>query len=101
MTPVVMDYRTDNYEWKNDSITGWDEHRTFELKVANYRSMPVKVEIRRNFPVTTWEIENRDDWNNYSKVDADTVQYMLDLSPNGQKIITYDVTWHMGSRGSK
>jgi hypothetical protein len=34
-------------------------------------------------------------------VDADTVQYTLDLPPNGRKVITYNVTWHQGSRGSK
>ena len=98
--PTLMDYRTDNYEWKDDRITGWDEHRTFEIQVANYRAMPVKVEVRRNFPVKSWEIENSDDSGGYKKVDADTVQYSLDLTPNGQKIIKYDVTWHMGSRGN-
>jgi len=99
--PTVMDYRTDNYEWKNDRITGWDEHRTMKVEVANYRRMPVRVEVRRNFPVTSWALENSTDQDRYEKVDADTVQYTLDLDPNGQKVITYDVTWHMGSRGSK
>ncbi|MCJ7499792.1 DUF4139 domain-containing protein [bacterium] len=99
--PTTMDYRTDNYEWKDDLITGWDEHHTVEVKVANYRAMAVKVEVRRNFPVTAWELENNGDPGRYEKVDADTVQYSLDLAPNGRKTITYDVTWHMGSRGSK
>ncbi len=99
--PTLMDYRTDNYEWKNDRITGWDEHRTVEIKVANYRAMPVKVEIRRNFPVTAWELENTGDPGRYEKVDADTVQYTVELPPNGRKVINYDMTWHKGSRGSK
>lgn len=99
--PVLMNYRTDNYEWKDDRITGWDEHRTFEVKVANYRPMPVKVEVRRNFPVKAWQLENTGDPGRYEKVDADTVQYTLDLPANGEKVITYDVTWHMGSRGSR
>jgi hypothetical protein len=99
--PTLMDYRTDNYQWKNDRITGWDEHRTVEIKVANYRSMLVKVEIRRNFPVTAWELENTGDAGRYEKVDADTVQYTLELPPNSRKTITYDITWHKGSRGNK
>jgi hypothetical protein len=99
--PTLMTYRTDNYEWRSDSITGWDEHHTVEIDVVNYRTMPVKVEIRRNFPVTSWELENSGDPGSYKKVDADTVQYDLDLPPNGRKTITYDVTWHMGSRGNK
>jgi len=99
--PKLMDYRTDNYEWKDDRITGWDEHRTMKVEVANYRDMPVKVEVRRNFPVTAWELENDGDPGHYEKVDADTVQYTLELPPNGRKVVTYDVTWHMGSRSSK
>jgi hypothetical protein len=98
---ALMDYRTDNYEWAKDRITGWDEHRTVEIKIANYRAMPVKVEVRRNFPVTAWELENNSDPGRYEKVDADTVQYTLELPPNGRKTITYDVTWHKGSRGNK
>lgn len=99
--PTLMGIKTDNYEWRNDRITGWDEHRTVEVKVANYRARPVSVEIRRNFPVKVWELENTGDPGLYEKVDADTVQYTVDLSPNGEKVITYDVTWHMGSRGNR
>ena len=99
--PTLMDYRTDNYEWKDDLITGWDEHRTVRIKIANYRGMPVKIEIRRNFPVTAWQLDSNSDPDRYKVVDADTVQYTLDLPPNGRKVITYNVTWHQGSRGSK
>ncbi|MDF1536986.1 MAG: hypothetical protein P1S46_10910, partial [bacterium] len=76
--PTLMDYRTDNYEWHTDSITGWDEHRTVRVEVANYRDIPVKIEVRRNFPVTSWELENSGDSGRYEKVDADTVQYELE-----------------------
>ena len=99
--PTLMDYRTDNYEWKDDLITGWDEHRTVRIKIANYRGMPVKIEIRRNFPVTAWQLDSNSDPDRYKVVDADTVQYTLDLPPNGRKVITYNVTWHQGSRGNK
>jgi hypothetical protein len=63
--------------------------------------MPVKIEIRRNFPVTAWQLDSNSDPDRYKEVDADTVQYTLDLPPNGRKVITYNVTWHQGSRGSK
>ena len=99
--PTLMDYRTDNYEWRDDLITGWDEHRTVRIKIANYRAMPVKIEIRRNFPVTAWQLDSNSIPDRYKEVGADTVQYTLDLPPNGRKIITYDVTWHKGSRGNK
>jgi hypothetical protein len=101
VTPVVMNYRTDNYEWHKDSITGWDEHRTVKVEVANYRDIPVKVEVRRNFPVTSWKLENSGDTGQYEKVDADTVQYELELPAHGKKSFSYDVVYHQGSRASK
>jgi hypothetical protein len=99
--PTLMGYRTDNYEWHNDSITGWDEHRTVRVDVANYRDMPVKIEVRRNFPVTSWNLENRGETGRYEKVDADTVQYKLELPAHGRKSFTYDVVYHKGSRGRR
>ena len=99
--PVLMEYRTDNYEWYSESIRGWDEHRTYEVEVANYREIPVRVEIRRNFPVTAWKLENSGNGGRYEKIDADTVQYVMELEPNERRVFSYDVTWHMGSRANR
>jgi len=97
--PVVMGYSTDNYEWHNDNIRGWDEHHNVKVEVANYRDIPVKVEVRRNFPVTTWKLSNEGDYGNYEKVDKDTVQYTMELPPHSKKVFSYSVTLHKGSRG--
>ncbi len=99
--PVVMDYRTDNYEWHKDSITGWDEHRTVKVEVANYRDIPVKVDVRRNFPVNSWELKNSGDTGRYEKVDSDTVQYEIELPAHGKKSFNYDVVYHQGSRANR
>jgi hypothetical protein len=101
VTPTVMDYRTDNYKWHKDSITGWDEHRTVKVEVANYRDIPVKVEVRRNFPVTSWKLENSGDTGRYEKVDSDTVQYEIELPAHGKKSFSYDVVYHQGSRANR
>ncbi|GBE16151.1 hypothetical protein BMS3Abin14_02231 [bacterium BMS3Abin14] len=98
---ILMDYRTDKYEWKDDSITGWDEHRTVKVKADNYRDTPVLVEIRRNFPVKAWELENGGSHGRYEKVDADTVQYTMELDSHESRIFKYDVIWHRGSRGNR
>jgi hypothetical protein len=98
---ILMDYRTDNYEWMNEAITGWDEHRTVKIEVANYRGMPVQVEVRRNFPVTAWKLDNEGDTGRHEKVDADTVQYTLDLDTRSKKTFIYSVTLHRGSRGNR
>ena len=96
-----MDYRTDNYEWHKDSITGWDEHRTVKVEVANYRDIPVKVDVRRNFPVNSWELKNSGDTGRYEKVDSDTVQYEIELPAHGKKSFNYDVVYHQGSRANR
>lgn len=99
--PILMKYSTDNYEWKDDRITGWDEHRTYEIQVANYRATPVNIEVRRNFPVKSWQLENSDYGGTFEKIDADTVQYDLVLTANSKETIKYDVTWYMGSRANR
>ena len=98
---TLMNYRTDNYEWKDDSITGWDEHLTVQVEAGNYRNSPAQVEIRRNLPVRVWELENEGDPGRYEKVDADTIQYTINLNALEKKTFTYRVTLHRGSRGSK
>ena len=44
-----MEEKTDNYRFDNKGgINGWDEIRTFKLEIKNTRSLPVKIEIKRN-----------------------------------------------------
>jgi hypothetical protein len=99
--PTLMEYTTDNYEWHDTAITGWDEHRTWRVEVANYRDIPVKVEIRRNFAGTVWTLSNEGDYGAYEKVDADTVQYTLELPPNARKVFTYRHDLRTGSRANR
>jgi len=98
VTPTLMDYTTDNYEWKDGSITGWDEYHTVKMELANYRDIPVRIEVRRNFPVASWEISHEGDPGKFEKVDRDTVQYTIELPPHGRSQFTYKVVLHRGSR---
>jgi hypothetical protein len=100
VTPTLMDYSTDNYEWKGDRITGWDEHHTVKMELVNYRNIPVKMEVRRNFPVASWEISHEGSPGKFEKVDRDTVQYTIELPPHGRSQFTYKVALHRGSRES-
>jgi len=99
LTPMA--FSTDNYEWDHESIVGWDEHWTWRVKAANFRDVAARLEIRRSFPVTSWELETAGEHGAYERVDADTVQYTLDLPPNARREFTYTVTLHMGSRGRR
>ena len=96
--PLLMDYRTDNYDWKNDQITGFDEHTANKVEVANNLTIPVKVEVRRNFRGSRWELENEGDQGKFEKIDADTVQYTLELPPGAKKTFSYRLHLHTGSR---
>lgn len=96
-----LDLATDNYEWRDDQVTGWDEHRTFRVKAANFRDVPAKIELRRSFPTTAWRLSHEGDHGAFEKVDADTVQYTLELPPNARRTFTYRVTLHTGTRAGR
>ncbi len=98
---VPMDLETSNYDWYQESITGWDETWTIRAKVANFRDVPARMELRRTLPVTSWELVNEGDFGVYEKIDADTVQYVIDLPANTRREFTYRVTLHKGSRGQR
>lgn len=105
--PELMDYSTENYEWRKyspqgrntEEITGFDQRKTFRVEAMNSQPVPARVEIRRNFTETPkWEISSKGDYGAFTKVDADTVEYVLELPPYSKKTFTYEVVLHYGSR---
>ena len=55
----LMDEKTDNYRFDNrGNINGWDRILTYRLEIKNTRRLPVKIEIKRNFPTSYWMIRN-------------------------------------------
>jgi len=100
--PKLMDYRTDNYTFdKKGQITGWDEIRTFRIKVKNTRDVAVKLEIKRNFNTNDWDLENSGEYGEFEKEDKDTVKYALQLLPRSDKVFDYSLTTYHGSRKDK
>ena len=98
--PKLMDFCTDNYRFDTKgNVFGWDDIRTFHIKVKNTRSLPVKIEIKRNFPHQYWTLKNSSAAEKiYEKVDLDTIKYTLMLNPGEEKNIEYTVTFYEGSR---
>jgi hypothetical protein len=97
--PKLMSLQTVNYQFEDDGdIAGWDEIRTYDIKVKNTRVVPIKVEIKRNFKTTYWDIVNRGDIGEYEKYDQDTVEYTLELQPQSKKAFAYDVRTYHGTR---
>lgn len=79
--------RRTNY--KADSNARWVEE-SFEIKVRNHKTTPVDVRIVEHlYRWSNWDISKNSD--SYSKVDAQTVAFNVQLPPDGEKVVTYQV----------
>ncbi len=97
--PKLMDYKTANYRFdRRRNISGWDEIRTFKVDVRNTRNIQVKLEIKRNFKTSYWDIENSGDHGEYEKNDLDTVKYTILLDPHTKKEFQYVLRTYHGTR---
>ncbi|MFC1858142.1 DUF4139 domain-containing protein [Thermodesulfobacteriota bacterium] len=97
--PTLMNYKTDNFLfYKNGNISGWDEIRTFTVKVKNTRSTPVAVEVIRNFGTSTWKLKKEGDYGTYEKVDMDTVKFTVELRGKAHTKFHYTLTTFHGKR---
>jgi hypothetical protein len=97
--PTLMEIKTDNYRFdRNRNVAGWDEIWTFEIAVKNTRDIPVKVEIRRNFPTTYWTLQHSGAVDEFEKVDQDTVKFSLLLPPRSERKFQYILTTYNGTR---
>lgn len=97
--PTLMDYKTERYLFDSKgNISGWDEVNEFEIEVKNTRDLPIKVEIKRNFKTSHWDIEKLGDFGHYEKVDLDTIKFTLSLLARETKKFRYILTTHHGRR---
>ena len=97
--PTLMDYSTANYRFdRRGNISGFDEIRKFKIEVRNTREIPVKVEIQRNFNTPYWKLEKSGDFDEFEKVDVDTVKFTLILEPRSAKKFEYVLTTYQGVR---
>jgi hypothetical protein len=97
--PKLMDFKTENYRFdRRGNVSGWDEIRTFKIEVKNTRDIDVKVEIKRNFNTTYWDLIRSGDIDNFEKVDADTVKFSLLLKPRSKREFGYVLRTYHGER---
>jgi hypothetical protein len=94
--PVLMDFKTDNYMYgSNYDITGWDEIRTWKIKITNTRPIPVTIEITRDFGTNYWTLKSETP---YDKYDVTKVRFNLNIEPASKREIEYIVTTYNGTR---
>jgi len=97
--PVLMDHKTDNYRFdRKGNISGWDDIQSVQVKVKNTRDITVKVEIRRNFKSSYWELKKSGNFDEFQQVDKDTVKFTLMLEPRSAKQFDYVLTTYNGTR---
>jgi hypothetical protein len=93
---VIKDVARDNFVYDESQrvppVVGWDEARKWAEEVRNYRSKPIKLEIRH---VLQGDVEFSMKTPGLKLFDFHTVEYTLDVAP-GKK--TYDSagTFHLG-----
>jgi len=97
--PKLMDFKTENYEFdRRGDVSGWDEIRTYKIEVKNTRDLGVKVEIKRNFNTSYWDLIRSGDIDNFEKVDADTIKFTLVLKPRSKREFGYVLRTYHGER---
>ena len=97
--PRLMGYKTENYQFdRRRNISGWDEVRIFKIEVRNTRDIPIKLEIKRNFPTSYWDLDNSGDFGKYEKDDLNTVKYTILLDPHTKKEFQYGLRTYHGTR---
>ncbi|MGD8367101.1 MAG: DUF4139 domain-containing protein [Desulfobacterales bacterium] len=96
---VLMRQATDHYTFFGDgNISGWDEEQQYRIRVKNRRPVAVAVEIVRNIPGTNWDLVPTGKYGKYSRIDADSVQFLLDLPAGGEQEFGYALTIRHGKR---
>ncbi len=99
VAPVLMDYQTENYRFDNHlNVCGWDEIRTFAIEVKNTRDIAVRVEIKRHFGTSYWDLKKDGPFGDFEEMDKDTVKFTLTLEPRSTQKFSYVLTTYQGKR---
>ena len=94
--PKQMDFKTENYRFDREGdIIGWDEIRMYTIEVKNTRDIPIKVEIKRNFPTRFWQITGND---NYEEYNSTSIKFTIEMNPESKQTITYTLRTFHGTR---
>jgi hypothetical protein len=97
--PTLMDFKTENYMYdRKKNITGWDEIRTWDIKITNTRELPIELEITRGFGTSYWILRCDDKDISYEKHDATHARFTLNLESQSKRTFGYIVTTYHGVR---
>jgi len=98
-----MSSAKDGYEWNTYKQTGRkyiEGHMdvlSYKVEVENLRGQESTVEVRRNLGWNFWDVASAGDYGKYEKVDADTIQYTLNMAPGEKKTFEYTARLRRGT----
>jgi hypothetical protein len=76
-------------DYKLNTQARWVDE-SFEIKVRNHKSTPAEVRIVEHlYRWNTWDISKSAD--PFKKVDAQTAAFVVEVPPDGEKVVTYQV----------
>ncbi len=97
--PVLMELRTENHTFDSKgNVTGWDEVRSWKIEITNARTLPVDIEITRDFDTPRWELKTENPTATYEKHDVTHARFKLTVGPRSKEVLTYTVTTYHGAR---
>ena len=84
---ITGERRRTNYRM-NASQNSVDE--AFEIKVRNHKKEAVEVRVvEKLYRWSNWDIQQKSD--PYNKLDSQTVEFRVQIPPDGEKVVTYSV----------
>ena len=97
--PELTDYRAENHTFdRNGDVSGWDEVQTWRIEVANARTLPIDIEVTRDFETAYWTLKLEDKGVSYEKYDVNHARFKLMAEPRSKRAFEYIVTTYHGVR---
>jgi hypothetical protein len=91
--PTLMDWRKNDVKFDQyDNVSGWTIKQNWQFEVQNSKEIDVALDIRRNFS-GDWDLDSKAD---YTKVDANSVKFIVPLKPHEKKTFSCDLTTRFG-----
>ena len=97
--PKLMEYAKKNIQRDEEgNVVGCDVVQTWHVAVKNHRDTAATVEVFRHLPSAESSLENLQNPGEFTKIDQNTVKYVLDMGAGTEETISYEVTIRHGQR---
>ncbi|WP_022663821.1 DUF4139 domain-containing protein [Desulfospira joergensenii] len=97
--PVVMGFARKNIIFDSKAnISGLDEVREMEIRMANFSHGPARVEIVRNQPSPHFKVDRVQGSGKFEKIDQNRFRFRAELAPGAKETIQYRLTTFTGER---